>query len=82
MEDERDIKAHFVNGVDVIGVPTVTVSRAWSLESGESDTGETDDGLGTTTTTMNDGSGVPPQGDGAGRTTPMGVRSRRSFDNQ
>lgn len=45
MEDERDIKRHFVNGVDVLEVPTVTISRAWSLESG-SGSDETGTGMG------------------------------------
>lgn len=82
VEDERDIKRHFVNGVDVMEVPTVTISRAWSLESGSgSGSGSDETGEGTET-----GTGFQSHPADHGPTTSSttmetGVHTRRSFEN-
>ena len=85
VEDERDIKRHFVNGVDVMEVPTVTISRAWSLESGSDESGS---GTGTRTEFQSHPSGHGIDGDHgtttlstATTTMESGVHTRRSFEN-
>ena len=85
MEDERDIKRHFVNGVDVLEVPTVTISRAWSLESG-SGSDETGTGAGTETGSrfhshpesdvLHETHGTTSTDIGGG-----GIHTRKSFEN-